>query len=182
MTVKISRRAEGMQRAYSVLKASNITTSDDKVTIKGIATTPSVDSYGDIVVPEGAQFRTPMPLLWMHEHAFPVGRVTFAQPTKSGIPFAAELPLIKEAGRLKDRVDEAIHSVKYDLVTAVSIGFHAIDDEYEYLDGGGIKFNKWKWVELSLVTVGANGDAVINAIKSSDHTRATRERGVRLIK
>jgi hypothetical protein len=37
-------------------------------------------------------------------------------------------------------VDEAIQSLKYKLVAAVSIGFRALKDGVERLDGGGYKF------------------------------------------
>lgn len=81
-----------------------------------------------------------MPLLWQHQSGAPVGNVTFAKPTKQGIPFVAQLPIIKEAGNLKDRVDEAIQSLKYKLVAAVSIGFRALKDGVERIEGGGYKF------------------------------------------
>jgi hypothetical protein len=98
----------------------------------------------------------------------PVGHVTFAKPTSEGIPFKAELPKIKEAGRLKDRVDEAIQSLKHKLVSAVSIGFSPIDDDYEVMSNGGYRFKTWEWMELSLVTIPANSEAVISAVKSID--------------
>ena len=62
-----------MQRAYSVLTVKSFDDGADHVTIRGIATTPSTDKMGDIVVSEGAIFKTPMPLLWQHRHAEPVG-------------------------------------------------------------------------------------------------------------
>lgn len=158
-----------MQRAYSILTAKGVDEEADKYLISGIASTPTADRMGDVVDPLGAKFKTPMPLLWQHEHGKPVGNVTFAKPSKEGIPFAAELPKIKEAGALKDRVDEAIHSLKYKLVSAVSIGFRPIKDAYEYMDGGGIYFKEWDWLELSLVTIPANSEAVLDAVKSLDH-------------
>lgn len=157
-----------MQRAYSVLQVKEFVEQDDFVYIKGIASTPTVDRMGDVVDPMGAVFSTPMPLLWQHRHDQPVGHVTFAKPTEKGIPFEARIPVIKEAGKLKDRVDEAIHSLKYRLVVAVSIGFSAMEGFVERLKSGGMKFNKWEWLELSLVTIPANSDAVITAIKSID--------------
>lgn len=157
-----------MERAYSVLDVKNFDDENDKFYIEGIASTPTPDRMRDIVVPMGAQFKTPMPLLWQHDHNKPVGHVTFAKPTKQGIPFKAEIPKIPETGVLKDRIDEAIQSLKYKLVSAVSIGFRAIDDDYEFMDNGGIKFNSWEWLELSLVSIPANSEAVISAVKSTD--------------
>lgn len=157
-----------MERAYSVLNVKGMDEDDEYYRISGIASTPTPDRMGDIVEPMGAKFKTPMPLLWQHSNDKPVGTVTFAQPNKKGIPFEAHLPKIKEEGNLKARVDEAIQSLKYKLVAAVSIGFRALDDSYEYMESGGIKFKEWEWLELSLVTIPANSEALISAIKSID--------------
>jgi hypothetical protein len=62
-----------MDRAYSLLEVKGIAEDSDYVTITGIASTPTTDKMGDIVEPMGAKFVTPMPLLWQHRHAEPVG-------------------------------------------------------------------------------------------------------------
>lgn len=155
-----------MNRAYSVLTVKAV--DGEQRIIRGIASTPSPDRMGDVVEPLGAKFKTPMPLLWQHQHDKPVGHVTFAQPNKDGIPFEAKLASIDEPGALKDRVDEAWQSVKSGLVTAVSIGFQAIDGAYERLKDGGLRFKEWEWLELSLVTIPANSEASITQIKAID--------------
>ena len=152
------------RRAFSVLEVKSVET--DKRIIRGIATTPTVDRMGDIVEPEGVTFKNPMPLLWQHQSDKPVGTVKFEKPTKNGINFVAEIPSIDEPGTLKDRIDEAWQSVKSGLVSAVSIGFRAL--EYNFLDEGGIRFNKAEIYELSLVTIPAQPDAVITSLKSMD--------------
>lgn len=155
-----------MERAYSILTSKAFSEDEDKVYVEGIASTPTPDRMRDIVEPSGAQFKTPMPLLWQHDHEKPVGHVIFAKPEKNGIPFKAELPRVKEEGNLKLRIDEAIQSLKYKLVAAVSIGFKPL--EYSFMDNGGIHFTEWEWLELSLVTIPANSEAVIQAVKSFD--------------
>lgn len=157
------------QRAYTILDVRSY--DDDQRVIEGIASTPAPDRHGDIVEPQGAKFKLPMPLLWQHNHTQPVGEVTFAKPTKDGIPFKAKLAKIDEPGKLKDRLDEAWQSVKMGLVKAVSIGFRSI--EHSYMDTGGIKFKEWEWMELSLVTIPANSEATINSIKSADRAART---------
>ena len=154
--------------AYSVLDVKAIKEEGGFHVIEAFASTPSVDRQGDIVEPMGAKFKLPMPLLWQHQHSAPVGNVTFAKPTRKGIPYIAKLPKILEPGLLKDRIDEAIQSIKHKLVSAVSIGFSAVDGMYERMDGGGIRFIEWEWLELSLVTIPANADATITSIKSLD--------------
>jgi HK97 family phage major capsid protein len=154
------------RKAFSVLEVKAV--DDEQREITGIASTPSVDRMGDIVEPMGAKFKTPMPLLLYHNSEKPVGNVTFAKPTKSGIPFRASLPKVSEPGTIKDRVDEAWHSLKYKLLGAVSIGFSAEKGGYEPLKDGGIRFTSWNWLELSLVAIPAQPDAVITGIKSID--------------
>lgn len=157
-----------MNRAYSILTEKSFTEDADYVYIEGVASTPHVDRVGDVVEPMGAKFVTPMPLLMQHKHDQPVGNMTFAYPTPKGIPFRARLPKVKEPGRVKDRVDEAIHSLKYDLISAVSVGFQPVDGTVERLKSGGLRFKEWLWHELSLVTIAANSQAVITAVKSLD--------------
>lgn len=155
-----------MQRAYSALHVKQVSEDAGVVRIKGIASTPRSDRDGDIVNPMGARFKTPMPLLLQHRHDQPVGTVTFAKPNKNGIPFEAELPRIKEAGRLKDRVDEAIHSLQYKLIGFVSVGFIPDMEKTKRIPGGGYQIDEWDWHELSIVTVPAQPDAVITSVKS----------------
>lgn len=155
-----------MPRAYSALHVKEFTEDSQYVYIKGIASTPTVDRMGDIVNPMGAQFKTPMPLLWHHRHGEPVGEVTLAKPTKNGIPFEARIPVIKDLGILKDRLDEAAQSLKYKLVNFVSIGFTAVEGAVKILETGGYHFEKWNWMELSLVTIPAQPEAMITAVKS----------------
>lgn len=156
---------EQLSRAYSVLTLKSV--SEDQRIITGIATTPATDRQGDIIEPLGVKFNNPMPLLWQHRSDKPVGSVVFDTPTKDGIGFTATIAALAEPGTLKDRLDEAWQSVKLGLVTAVSIGFRAI--EYSFLeDKGGIRFLETEVMELSLVTIPANADATIQTIKSID--------------
>jgi uncharacterized protein len=151
-------------RAFSVLEVKSLDT--EQRIIKGIATTPSVDRVGDIIEPKGIQFKNPMPFLWQHNHQMPIGTVSFSAPTEKGIEFEATIAKIDEPGTLKDRTDEAWQSIKSGLVRAVSIGFRPI--EYSFMDNGGVKFASAEVFELSAVTIPANADAVITAIKSID--------------
>jgi HK97 family phage major capsid protein/HK97 family phage prohead protease len=154
-----------MNRAYMILNVKEITEGPDFYTIKGVASTPTTDRMGDVVEPMGAKFKLPMPLLWQHNASKPVGLVTFAKPTNKGIPYEAQIPVVKEPGALKDRVDEAIQSIRYKLVAAVSIGFQPIEGAIEVIKSG-YRFLEWTWLELSLVTIPANEEATITNIKS----------------
>lgn len=173
------------RRMYSLLHYKAVDDGEQRV-IEGIATTPTTDRVGDIVDPMGAKFGEEIPLNLYHDNTLPVGQVRFGRPTKKGIPFKATLPKVQEAGVVRDRVDEAWHSVKYNLLRAVSIGFRVMwemgEDAVQLLEGGGLKFLKTEILELSLVGVPANPDAVITGIKSlDDELRATSGRTARRI-
>lgn len=149
-------------RAYSIIEVKSF--DDAKRIIEGVASTPKPDRMKDIVRPLGAQFDLPLPFLWQHQHAAPIGHVVDADPTKSGIPFKAQIEQTNEPGTLKDRLDEAWQSIKLKLVKAVSIGFNPL--KWSFMENGGIDFEEWEWYELSAVTIPANADALINEIKS----------------
>jgi len=153
------------KRAYSTLTVKAM--DDGKRKFSGIASTPSTDRMGDIVEPKGAQFKLPIPLLWMHDASDPVGWVTSAKVTSAGIEIEGEIADLEEEGDLKKRLDMAWQQLKAGLVRALSIGFNPI--ESARIDGTyGYRFLKWEWLELSAVTIPANQDATIFAIKSID--------------
>lgn len=158
-----------LKKAFSLLEVREV--GDEARTITGIATTPKIDSYGDIVEPEGVQYRGPVNLFLYHDRTKPVGNVAFGKATKAGIPFTATIPDVAEEGTVRERVNEAWHSLKYKLLQAVSIGFKPV--EWSYMDDSyGIRYMSWEMLELSLVGVPANPDAVIQTVKSAGMTDA----------
>ncbi|MDM2987636.1 phage major capsid protein [Citrobacter sp. CK196] len=153
-------------RAYSLMQVKAV--NEDSREITGIASTPEPDRYGDIVDPAGVKFTLPLPLLWQHWHNEPIGQVTEAKVTDTGIEIKAKLvkPGADMPSQLVARLDEAWASIKTGLVRGLSIGFKPI--EYSFIDDGGIRFISWEWYELSAVTVPANGDCSIQSVKSID--------------
>ncbi len=155
-----------MKRAYSIVQDIKAMEEGDERVIRGMATTPSVDRMGDIVEPMGVKVAGDIPLFLYHDSGQTVGRAKLGRATKDGIPFEARLPLVKEMGRLKDRVDEAWQMLKYRLITGVSIGFNVLDEAYELMKDGGYRFLKTEVLELSLVPIPANSEALITTVKS----------------
>lgn len=125
--------------------------------IEGWATTGREDRVGDIVVPEGAAYTLPIPLLFAHKHDEPIGSVVRAEITKAGIRIRAKLT------EGVARADEVWRLVQDGALTAVSIGFQAL--KHSALPNGGMRFDKWEWHELSVVSVPANPDARISVAK-----------------
>lgn len=152
----------------SVLHASSLlmikSTAEDLREISGIASTPTPDRYADIVDPLGVKFATPLPLLVAHDHTKSVGSVVLGAASKTGIAFKAVIARIEQPGPLKTLCDDAWSAVKAGLLRSVSIGFRPL--ESTPIQGGGVRFTKWEWLELSLVAVPANPDAEITEARA----------------
>src|SRR5262245_8222716 len=149
-----------MNRAYSILTVKAV--DEDARIITGMASTPTPDRLEDVVEPEGAQFKLPLPLLWQHDSKQPIGHVTHAKVSKAGIEIVAKI-----AKGVTDEIDRAWSLIKAGLVPGLSIGFKAIQHE-AIPESKGIRFTKWLWLELSCVTIPANGEATITTIRSID--------------
>ena len=128
--------------------------------IEGWATTVNPDRMDDIVDPDGAKYKLPIPLLHQHDRSMPIGSVKRVERRKNGYWFQAEIK--KDTGL--DYVEIAWKQIKSGLVKALSIGFRAL--EYEPLKSGGLRFKLWEWLELSTVTIPANADCTIEVIRS----------------
>ena len=155
-----------MDRAYGLLELKQVDESLRE--ISGLATSISTDRMGDVVVPDGAEFKLPIPLLSQHDSASPIGEVYEAEVTGKGIRIKARIP--KDTGL--DYVETAWKQIKARLVRGLSIGFRSL--KHEPLDADrpwdGFKFLSWEWLELSAVTIPANAQATIQTVKMYDTT------------
>jgi HK97 family phage prohead protease len=149
-----------LNRAYSLLAIKQV--DEDARVITGMATTPTPDRIDDVMEPDGAQFKLPLPLLWQHDSRQPIGHVTKAKVSKAGIEIVAKI-----AKGVTAEIDRAWALIKAGLVQGLSIGFQPI--ETAFIDKtNGMRFIKWDWLELSAVTIAANSEATIATIKSID--------------
>jgi HK97 family phage prohead protease len=149
-----------MNRAYSLLRIKAV--DEDRRIITGIATTPETDRSGDQVMPTGAKFRLPLPLLFQHDPLSPIGVVESATVTASGIEIVARI-----AKGVTDRIEEAWRLIKAGLVRGLSIGFRSLDDE-RLPNSYGTLFKAFEILEISAVTIPANASATIQTVKSID--------------
>lgn len=163
-----------MNRMYSILDVKNV--DENRRTFSGMATTPSLDRVNDSVNSLGAKFAKEIPLLHAHKSDQPIGVVRLGKPTKSGIPFEAEIPVINEPPTLKERVDVAYGEIRHGLVRAVSIGFRPLSSP-SLNKSGGYDFDDVEIMELSTVAIPAQAEALIHTIKSFDEA-AMREAGI----
>lgn len=157
-------------RAWSTFELKSMEDEPNKTgkrRFSGVATTPTVDRAGDIVEPLGADFQLPIPFLWQHNSADPVGWITSARVTAKGIEIEGEVASVPEPASLKDRLDTAWAMLKAKLVRGLSIGFQPLESSriegtYSY------RYLKWSWLELSAVTIPMNAEASISSIKAAD--------------
>jgi HK97 family phage prohead protease len=149
-----------LNRAYSLLSIKGV--DEDARIITGMASTPTPDRLEDVVEPDGAQFKLPLPLLWQHDSGNPIGHVTHTKVTKAGIEIVAKI-----AKGVTAEIDRAWLLIKAGLVPGLSIGFKPIETSF-IEKTNGIRFIKWDWLELSAVTIPANIEATIATVKSID--------------
>jgi HK97 family phage prohead protease len=151
-----------MDRAYSKFEIKAVDEGEERI-VTGIASSISADRMNDVVVPGGAKFALPLPLLHQHRQDAPIGEVYEAVVTGKQIRVKARIA--KDSGL--EYVENAWKQIRAKLVKGFSIGFRPI--KFEALDPerpwDGYKFLEWEWMELSAVTVPANADATIQAIK-----------------
>lgn len=135
--------------------------------VEGIASTPTLDSDNDSLNSLGATFRTmPFPFILNHDHQNPVGQVIEATPTHKGIKVKIRIPYVKEIGKLKEQTDYAIHAIKYNIISGLSVGFSANKSDAKVNQKGGLDINKFEVHELSLTPLQSNTTAFITAFKS----------------
>jgi HK97 family phage major capsid protein len=153
-----------LHQTFGILHVKAVDTTERVFVFSGMATTPTLDRQGEIIEPLGVRFRNPIPLLLHHDKTKPVGSVTLGPVRADGVPFTATIPIVDEPGIVRDRTNEAIHSVKAGLYTAVSIGWRPLGPLAAAIQHvkDGIKFLKSEILELSLVTMPANADATID--------------------
>lgn len=139
---------------------------DEARTMRFVASDESVDRYGDIILADGWQlenFRRNPTFLFMHNYTLPLGTVS-----KIGVEGKRLMATVKfAAAGLSTRIDEAWRLAKAGILRAVSVGFTVPDDEsWEYIRDDqndqvtGIRFLKSELLELSLVSVPANPNAL----------------------
>ncbi|WP_244206434.1 phage major capsid protein [Caballeronia pedi] len=165
MTQFIAKTAPApSNKAFSRFESKSL--DDGTRVLKGLASSPLPDRVGDVVVPEGIQFKTPLVLLWQHDPMKPIGTVTKMTVTSAGAEVEATIAPAGTAAY----IDEAYGLIKAGLVPGLSIGFRPIEAQYDPSTGGFL-IKSCELFELSVVTIPANADAAIQSIKSNLSSR-----------
>lgn len=171
----IVRQVDGEQRLYSLLELKDF---DDKTRrFKGIATTIAPDHSEDIVEPKGAEYKLPIPFLYQHDSRKPIGWIDKARVHSDRIEVEGyvETPDADAPETIVERLNTAWYELKKKMVRGLSIGFKP--KEWSFIkETGGIHWLKWAWLELSMVTIAANAETFITAIKSAASGQFNRPR------
>jgi HK97 family phage prohead protease len=104
--------------------------------------------------PEGAQYKTPFPLLLQHDHTKPIGEVTTLQQV--GKHLIAGATLVPPG--VSPDADYAWSMIKSGGLKGLSIGFHPIAGKPS---STGIDYSAFEIIELSVVTIPCNPQAKI---------------------
>lgn len=171
----IVRQVDGEQRLYSLLELKEF---DDKTRrFKGVATTIAPDHSDDVVEPKGAEYKLPIPFLYQHDSRSPIGWIDKARVFNDRIEVEGyvETPDADAPATIVERLNTAWYELKKKMVRGLSIGFNP--KEWSFIkETGGIHWLKWAWLELSMVTIAANAEASITAIKSAASGQFNRPR------
>ena len=165
------------QKAFSLFSTKSLSTEESgDFIVEGIASTPTMDSDNDSLNSLGATFRTlPFPFILNHDHLNPVGQVVEAEPTQQGIKVKIRIPYVKEIGKLKEQTDYAIHCIKYNIISGLSIGFSARQSDAILNEKGGLNIDTYEVYELSLTALQSNTTAFITAFKSLKNEEVTKD-------
>jgi HK97 family phage prohead protease len=146
-------------------------------TFKATISTDSVDRDGEVMVPQGMNSkdfeRNPV-LLYQHDSSQPIGRAISLKRGESSIE--AEFEFAKRPDDYEgDWFPDYVRGlVAAEILKAVSIGFMPITGGERIATKGDVErygpevrkvYSKWKLLEVSVVSVPANQDALITAVR-----------------
>ncbi len=157
-------------------------------TFKATISTDSVDRDGEVMVPQGMNSkdfeRNPV-MLWNHDPAQPIGRAISLRRGESAIEAEfvfAPRPDEYEGDWFPDYVRGLVAA---NVLKAVSIGFMPMDGSPRIASKGDVErygpgvrrvFSKWKLLEVSVVSIPANQDALITAVRKGFVSRSAAEK------
>lgn len=140
---------------------------DQERTMTAVITSSSVDRVGDRILP-GAFFNIgkdgkSIPLLWAHDRgAAPVGKSMWIKPTPGGKKVIGKFIFANTTKAI-----EAWDLVQGGFLSKVSVGFNVMSrDDIVENKTGGFDISKAELLEVSIVNIPANRDAIIQGIKS----------------
>ncbi len=145
-----------IQRKY--LSTTTSMTNLGERQVRVVASTPTVDRAGDIVVAEGidlAAYKGNPVILWNHDPSSPIARCIEIGVKDGQLEAVAQFPP-EGTDALADRLYGLI---KAGVINATSIGFNPVKETP--IKGGGMTVEQAELWEFSFVSVPANPDALV---------------------
>ena len=156
-----------MDLMYKNLDIKEITT--DKKEFTAIISTNDVDSYDEVLLPEGLnakKFATNPIILFNHNRDMPIGKSLSIRKSGNGLVAKGKLA----EGILE--IDNIWKLIKQGILKGVSVGFRVIEErkptpEDIKLFGKKVRnvISKWSLMEFSVVSLPANQSALITSCK-----------------
>jgi len=127
-----------------------------------IASTATPDRMGDIIEQSGwvlDNYKKNPVILWQHRSSEPIGRANNIQVTERGLEVQIEF-MPEDVNPTAARIEKM---VKEGFLNAVSVGFDPIEYTERDTDSWSYHFTKQELLEISIVTVPANAEALVVA-------------------
>jgi HK97 family phage prohead protease len=125
--------------------------------IRVVASDPTPDRAGDVVVPAGCvlvNYRKNPIVLADHDQTKPIGNAEAV--VRNG---RLEALITFAPAGASEKADEYCALAKAGVLNTISIGFTPI--EASPIKGGGVLFSKWELLEMSVISVPANPNALV---------------------
>lgn len=135
---------------------------NEDLKISGYASTKSADRVGDVILPEGwdvKNFLNNPILLFNHKYDKPIGKVTEINADENGLYIT---------GIISKHAKDILGLVKDQVLRTFSVGFLSKDIDYNK-DTGGYIIKAAELLEISVVSVPCNQDAVFSLAKSFEN-------------
>lgn len=139
--------------------------------IRIIASDATVDRANDVMVPEGcdlSDYKLNPIILAQHDPAHPIAKA-MVEIVNGRVEALIEFP----PRGVSAKADEYCGLAKAGIINAASVGFEGV--EADPIKGGGLRYNKWKLLEISLVSVPCNPSALVIARAAPARTKADAE-------
>ena len=149
----------------SVFKAAeeNVSSTDQSITITGLASTDCIDRAGDIILKTAwmagiDNYRKNPIILFNHCYDEPIGKAIDIRVTDAGLQITAKISTAAE---------EVYQLIKEGILTTFSVGFTIKDADYNKATDGLI-IKAVELYEISVVSVPCNQDATFSVAKSNE--------------
>jgi len=147
-------------KGFLACETKTLSTNDEYVEVEGYANYLSKDRDGDIIIPSGidlSHYKKNPIILYQHNQKEPCGKAMNIELRSDGLYVKARI--------YKALHEKAYNAVKLGVLKTFSIGFIALDGEYDN-ETDTFFFKKIELFEVSVVSVPSNRDSVFEVLQA----------------